>query len=65
MSSGKKKNKNKNLNQKQSEKSRRDSEIKEYGKLVSLRPSVVMKSKKDYRRKWNLKDYIDEGKESI
>ena len=64
MSSGKKK-KNKNFNQKQSEKSRRDSEIKEYGKLVSLRPSVVMKSKKDYRRKWNLKDYIDEGKENI
>lgn len=63
MSSRKKK--NKNLSQKQSEKSRRDSEIKEYGKLVSLRPSVVMKSKKDYKRKWNLKDYIDEGKESI
>lgn len=63
MSSRKKK--SKNLSQKQSEKSRRDSEIKEYGKLVSLRPSVVMKSKKDYKRKWNLKDYIDEGKESI
>ena len=63
MSSRKKK--NKNLSQKQSEKSRRDSEIKEYGKLVSLRPSVIMKSKKDYKRKWNLKDYIDEGKENI
>lgn len=63
MSSRKKK--SKNLSQKQSEKSRRDSEIKEYGKIVSLRPSVVMKSKKDYRRKWNLKDYIDESKESI
>ena len=60
-----KKKKSKNLSQKQSEKSRRDSEIKEYGKIVSLRPSVVMKSKKDYRRKWNLKDYIDESKESI
>lgn len=63
MSSRKKK--SKNLSQKQSEKSRRDSEIKEYGKIVSLRPSVVMKSKKDYRRKWNLKDYLDESKESI
>ncbi len=63
MSSRKKK--SKNLSQKQSEKSRRDSEIKEYGKIVSLRPSVVMKSKKDYKRKWNLKDYIDESKESI
>ena len=60
-----KKKKSKNLSQKQSEKSRRDSEIKEYGKIVSLRPSVVMKSKKDYRRKWNLKDYLDESKESI
>lgn len=60
-----KKKKSKNLSQKQSEKSRRDSEIKEYGKIVSLRPSVVMKSKKDYKRKWNLKDYIDESKESI
>lgn len=59
------KRKNKNFNQKQSEKSRRDSEIKEYGKIVSLRPSVVMKSKKDYKRKWNLKDYLDEGKENI
>lgn len=60
-----KKKKSKNLSQKQSEKSRRDSEIKEYGKIVSLRPSVVMKSKKDYKRKWNLKDYLDESKESI
>ena len=63
MSSRKKK--SKNLSQKQSEKSRRDSEIKEYGKIVSLRPSIVMKSKNDYKRKWNLKDYLDESKESI
>lgn len=39
---------------------RRNREIEENGKLVSLRPSIVMKSKKDYNRKWNLKDYIDE-----
>lgn len=39
---------------------RRSREISENGKLVSLRPSIVMKSKKDYKRKWNLKDYTDE-----
>ena len=39
---------------------RRNKEIEDVGKLVSLRPSIVMKSKKDYKRKWNLKDYIDE-----
>jgi hypothetical protein len=38
---------------------RRNNEIRENGKMVSLRPSIVMKSKKDYKRKWNLKDYID------
>lgn len=38
---------------------RRSKEIEDVGKLVSLRPSIVMKSKKDYKRKWNLKDYID------
>lgn len=39
---------------------RREQELSDLGKLVSLRPSVVMKSKKDYKRKWNLKDYTDE-----
>lgn len=39
---------------------RRNKEIEDNGKLVSLRPSIIMKSKKDYNRKWNLKDYIDE-----
>ena len=38
---------------------RRNKEIEDVGKLVSLRPSIVMKSKKDYKRKWNLKDYTD------
>ena len=39
---------------------RRNNEIRENGKMVSLRPSIVMKSKKDYNRKWNIKDYTDE-----
>jgi hypothetical protein len=39
------------------EKVRRDNEIKETGKLVSLRPSITHKSKKDYSRKWKLEDY--------
>lgn len=30
---------------------RRDNEIKMYGKLVSLRPSVAHKNKKTYNRK--------------
>lgn len=41
----------------QSLKSRRDLELKDYGKLLSLRPSKVMKSKKDYKRSWKLEDY--------
>lgn len=36
---------------------KRDNEIKETGKLVSLRPSITHKSKKDYSRKWKLEDY--------
>lgn len=39
------------------EKVRRDNEIKETGKLVSLRPNITHKSKKDYSRKWKLEDY--------
>lgn len=39
------------------EKVRRDNEIKETGKLVSLRPGITHKSKKDYSRKWKLEDY--------
>ena len=38
---------------------RRKNEIQDYGKLVSLRPSVIMKSKKDYKRDWKLDDYVD------
>lgn len=39
---------------------RREQELKDSGKLMSLRPSVIMKSKRDYKRKWKLKDYTDE-----
>lgn len=39
---------------------RREDEIKMYGKVLSLRPSRVIKSLKDYKRKWNLKDYTDD-----
>lgn len=38
---------------------RREQELRDNNKLVSLRPSIIMKSKRDYKRKWNLKDYID------
>lgn len=31
----------------------REAEIKEHGKLISLRPGKVFKSKKDYNRKNN------------
>ena len=39
------------------EKARRDNEIKEYGRLLSLRPAKIHKSKKDYSRKWKVEDY--------
>lgn len=42
--------KKKNINQKLAEKARRENEIKTYGKLVSLRPTVAMESKKKYKR---------------
>lgn len=32
------------------EEARRNAEIKEYGKMVSLRPGSTIKSKKDYKR---------------
>lgn len=42
------------------EKARRDKELETYGKLLSLRPGKVHKSKKDYDRKKNKKiDYED------
>lgn len=53
----KKKKKNKPKLTSLAEKARRDNELKENGKLVSLRPSVTHKSKKDYSRKWKLDDY--------
>lgn len=43
-----------------SEKSRRDSEIKQYGRLLFLRPSKVMSSKKDYKRKWKLENEVSD-----
>ena len=33
------------------EKVRRENELKQYGRLLSLRPSIEHKSKKDYSRK--------------
>lgn len=45
------------------EKARRENEIKEYGKLLSLRPGKVHKSKKDYSRKEN-KKIIEEDYEN-
>lgn len=45
---------------KTSESIRRSDEIERCGRVLSLRPSRVMKSLKDYKRKWNLKDYTDD-----
>lgn len=45
-----------------SEEARRRSEIEAYGKLVSLRPSKVIESKKTYKRK---KYKYNEDKESF
>jgi hypothetical protein len=39
------------------EKVRRENELKEYGKILSLRPSVEHKSKKTYSRKEKHKNY--------
>lgn len=50
----KKKTKNSNFNF--VEDARRKQEIEQYGKMVSLRPSVVHKSKKIYNRKNNKKE---------
>jgi len=38
------------------EAARRKHEIEQYGKLVSLRPSIVHKSKKTYNRQQNKKE---------
>lgn len=51
--------KKKNISQKLAEGVRRENEIKQYGKLISLRPSKVFSSKKDYKRK----KYRYEGEE--
>lgn len=46
----------KNKSIKYAEAERRKREIEEYGKLVSLRPSIIMENKKKYNRK-KLKQY--------
>ena len=54
MTSKSKKNKKKQFsNLKSLLKADREKEIEQYGKLVSMRPSKVHKSKKDYDRKRN------------
>ena len=40
------------------EKVRRENELKQYGRLLSLRPSIEYKSKKIYNRKEKHKDEI-------
>lgn len=42
-------------------KARRDLEIKEYGKLISFRPTSTFESKKDYKRnnKISIENYED------
>jgi hypothetical protein len=40
------------------EKIRRENELKQYGRLLSLRPSIEHKSKKVYNRKEKHKDEI-------
>lgn len=40
------------------EKVRRENELKQYGRLLSLRPSIEHKSKKIYNRKEKHKDEI-------
>lgn len=57
-----KKNKRKKFNsQKASELIRRQQELSKYGKLLSLRPSIVHKDKTKYTRKQKHKNNIDEN----
>ena len=56
-----KKNKKKKFNsQKASESIRRKQELEQYGKLLSLRPSITHKDKTKYTRKQKHKNNIDE-----
>lgn len=48
--------KKRNQNLKFAESARRKNEIEQYGKLLSLRPSVVHNSKKTYNRQKNKKE---------
>lgn len=62
MSKKNKKKKKKVYNsQKASEMIRRQQELSEYGKLLSLRPSIVHKDKTKYTRKQKHKNNIDEN----
>ncbi len=54
------KRKKKYSSQKISEEIRREREISEYGKLLSLRPSKVHKSKKKYTRKQKYKNISED-----
>lgn len=57
-----KKNKKKKFNsQKASESIRRKQELEQYGKLLSLRPSIIHKDKTKYTRKQKHKNNIDEN----
>ena len=55
---GKKKKKKKIKVTNLAEKVRRENELKQYGRLLSLRPSIEHKSKKVYNRKEKHKDEI-------
>ena len=60
----KKKTKKKNIeNVTLAEKVRRETELKEYGRILSLRPSVVHKDKTKYNRKNKHREQaiVDEG----
>ena len=56
----KRKKRKKYSSQKASESIRREREISEYGKLLSLRPSKVHESKKKYKRNKKVEDTPDD-----
>lgn len=61
MSKKNKKKKKKFNSQKASELIRRRQELEQYGKLLSLRPSITHKDKTKYTRKQKHKNNIDEN----
>ena len=60
MSKKNKKRRKKFNSQKASESIRRKQELEQYGKLLSLRPSITHKDKTKYTRKQKHKNNIDE-----